>query len=384
MTSAKGKTLIVIAVTLAVTIAFAITQSSVHAERPPAVSSVGATALDDSSIKVIWSAHPDDATDYRVKWRRAGENYRPWTDNDWNAFPTGTSHTVTDLDADTTYNFKVRARFEGGLPSAWSSEISATTEESERTGRSGHIAKPTNFRVTNATQSGGVYETASSDRKPDLDWNVSQDSVGNYLTRKLIEPPAGVTCNPVGDCPLMTLYDENGTRNTGYTDVYNGGGKYRYWIYSRGENGHLGPAATIDVLIPSPPLPAQAAPTNLRLSARGRMGTAELNVAWDGNQQFHGYWIQMRRESQTFDENVSNRNRKNIASNPIEMYQADGKSYDPAGTTARWAFSRNANPDPWDQTYYVRVGTCADSTCDFADVIFTAEKSVYMGANPYD
>ena len=214
---------------------------------------------------------------------------------------------------------------------------------------------------------------------------MSQTSTGNYLSRQLIEPPAGVTCATPGDCPVMVLYNERGTRNTGYTDIWNNGGKYRYWIQSRARDDTLGPQSSIVVQIPSPTLPAQAAPTNVQFTAEPNHGAAELYTTWDGHQNAVGFLIQFRRSDQSFDASQDGgRSLKNIATNPINMYEADGKVFRPAQDSARRVYNRHANPDPWNTTYYVRVGTCVDRDCTIADVLFAPERSAHMGSNPYE
>lgn len=73
-------------------------------------------------LSITWDAHPDGPNDYRVSWAPEGENFRTFSDTDWNAFPTGTSHTVTGLDAGANYKAKVLARFQGGK-SPWSAVV---------------------------------------------------------------------------------------------------------------------------------------------------------------------------------------------------------------------------------------------------------------------
>ena len=132
-------------------------------------------------------------------------------------------------------------------------------------------------------------------------------------------------------------------------------------------------------------VPEQAAPTNLRFRAEPSRGAAQLSATWNGHSNYHGYLVQWRRSNQVFDtDETGNRSDVILVSNPFNLWEADGKTFQPASTNARRVYSRNANPDPWNTTYYARVGTCADNTCAIADVTFTQETSVYMGANPYD
>ena len=76
-----------------------------------------------------------------------------WDNYDWNAYPSGTSYTINGLEPDTTYKVRVKARFESGPASAWSSAVTVTTPESENIGRSSHIEVPQNVRVTDVSWS---------------------------------------------------------------------------------------------------------------------------------------------------------------------------------------------------------------------------------------
>ncbi len=70
-----------------------------QASRPAAPTGVSVTGGGNAGeLDVSWDAHPDGAADYRVKWAPSDENFRTWSDADWNAFPSGTSYTITGLD----------------------------------------------------------------------------------------------------------------------------------------------------------------------------------------------------------------------------------------------------------------------------------------------
>lgn len=78
-------------------------------------------------LDVTWDAHPDGADDYRLSWRVNGQGWKTYTDTTGNAFPTGTSHTITGLLHSKNYEVRIRARFDGADPSQWSSVVSAAT-----------------------------------------------------------------------------------------------------------------------------------------------------------------------------------------------------------------------------------------------------------------
>lgn len=65
-------------------------------------------------LEVSWDAPAQTTRDNRVSWARAGEGFKPWTDLTGNAFPTGSSYTITGLDQGVCYKVKVRARYDEG------------------------------------------------------------------------------------------------------------------------------------------------------------------------------------------------------------------------------------------------------------------------------
>lgn len=118
---------IVITAVAATLLAWPPSGASAQSNRPPAPSSVAVSATAHDTVSVIWAAHPDGARDYRVAWTPDGENFKSRHNSSWNAFPTGTSHTITGLDGDTGYKVKVKARFDSGPSSDWTSVQNVTT-----------------------------------------------------------------------------------------------------------------------------------------------------------------------------------------------------------------------------------------------------------------
>ena len=77
------------------------------------------TAGDNAGeLNISWNAHPDEPTHYRVKWAAYDGDFAVVTDNDWNAFPTASSNTVTGLTPGGQYKAMVRAKYDGKR-SAW-------------------------------------------------------------------------------------------------------------------------------------------------------------------------------------------------------------------------------------------------------------------------
>ena len=96
---------------------------SAQADRPAAVTGLQASTGADGEINVTWDAHPQTVKDYRVTWAKTGEDFKKWYVSGYSAFPTDTDHTITGLDDGENYKVKVRARFDQGKPSHWSSTL---------------------------------------------------------------------------------------------------------------------------------------------------------------------------------------------------------------------------------------------------------------------
>ena len=76
-------------------------------------------------LTITWDAPDLSPKDYRVMWAKVGESYRTWTDTSGNAFPTTTSHTVTNVERGQEYKIKARARYNNGS-GPWSAEAQHT------------------------------------------------------------------------------------------------------------------------------------------------------------------------------------------------------------------------------------------------------------------
>ena len=66
-------------------------------------------------LTVSWDTASPGATDYRLRWAEVDENFPSWRDDAGNAYPTGTSHAITGLDAEAAYKVEVRARYHDGV-----------------------------------------------------------------------------------------------------------------------------------------------------------------------------------------------------------------------------------------------------------------------------
>ncbi len=83
------------------------------------------SSTESGVIEAIWDAPVNTPADYRISWAKTGESFRTWTDLTGNAFPTGTSHTISGLEDGEEYTVKVRARYDG-TAGDWSDGVTVT------------------------------------------------------------------------------------------------------------------------------------------------------------------------------------------------------------------------------------------------------------------
>ena len=143
-----------------------------QASRPAAPTGVSVTGGGNAGeLDVSWDAHPDGAADYRVKWAPANGNFSTWSDTDWNAFPSGTSYTITGLDGGSEYKVQVKARFTGGPGSLWSAILTATaTASTQNTPRPAAL---TNLNVTEGDNPGEL----------DVSWDAHPDGAADHRVK---------------------------------------------------------------------------------------------------------------------------------------------------------------------------------------------------------
>ena len=109
-------------VLMAVILLAAATTSGLYMGTVQAQSSRGAitglTLTSDApgTLTVSWDAASPVPTDYRVDWAKSTEDYQSWKVDEGHLYPaeTATTATITDLDHDTEYKIRMRARYYRG------------------------------------------------------------------------------------------------------------------------------------------------------------------------------------------------------------------------------------------------------------------------------
>ena len=99
----------------------------VVADAPRSIGSVTLASTVPGVVEASWDAPAEEPGDYRIAWAKVGEGFRTWTDLTVNAFPTTTSHAITDLEEGAEYKVMVRARYDGGSGD-WSDQYTVTVK----------------------------------------------------------------------------------------------------------------------------------------------------------------------------------------------------------------------------------------------------------------
>ena len=152
--------------------------------RPAVTGLTVAPGTNAGELNVSWTAHAGNNKDYRVAWAPQGENFRGWADTDWNAYPTGASHTITGLNNNTTYKVRVKARFNRGPSSPWSPIKTATTTEPPAEAEQEAAEPPAQVRSVDSSQEAGDGTGTSP---VTVSWNAV-DGATNYQVQRNTGP----------------------------------------------------------------------------------------------------------------------------------------------------------------------------------------------------
>ena len=110
---------IFLATILLVTVAITISTfyfATVQAESHGAITGLTLTSDAPGTLTVSWEAASPTPTDYRVDWAKSDEDYQSWKVDDGHVYPapTATAVTIADLEHDTEYKIRMRARYYRG------------------------------------------------------------------------------------------------------------------------------------------------------------------------------------------------------------------------------------------------------------------------------
>ena len=81
-----------------------------------AIANLQLTSTTAGTLTVSWDATSPVPTDYRIDWAKSGEDYKSWKVDEGHKYPdpSATTATIADLDHDTEYQIRMRARYYRG------------------------------------------------------------------------------------------------------------------------------------------------------------------------------------------------------------------------------------------------------------------------------
>ena len=210
-------------------------QPARDAPDPPAGTIETLTTTDDDTGQLLltWEAPTapnSDPTDYHLNWAKSTEDYPADSAEAGNAHPTTTTHTLANLEYDTDYNIRVRARYSDGENAAnpWNGPWTETTAQ---------VLQP----LPAAPIMGGTAVTPDSQVL--LTWfNIDEDaSITGYQILR----------GPKADS-LVIIEDDTGSTATSYTDETPPAGEtHTYAVKARNASGLSPLSNTLTATVPA-------------------------------------------------------------------------------------------------------------------------------------
>ena len=192
------------------------------------------TATDDETGRLVLSwpapaAPHAEPTDYHVNWARNADEYPSDTEEDGNTHPTTTTHTLDNLEYDTDYKVRVRARYTDceNADSPWNGPWTKTTAQVIQP-----LPAAPSIMGTALTPEGQVM----------LLWqNPSDDSITGYQMLR----------GPDADS-LVVIEEDTGSSGTTYTDKSPPAGQtHTYGVKARNSSGLSPRSNTVTATVPA-------------------------------------------------------------------------------------------------------------------------------------
>ena len=198
---------------------------------PGALDEVNSTDDGSGGLVLSWQAPAaphDQPADYRVNWAKSADEYPSYTQEDANAYPTNSTHTLEGLEYDTEYKIQIRARYYQGEheDSPWSGPWRETTAQVQQP-----LPAAPNLTGTPLTPQGQVM----------LVWqDPSDDSITGYQILR----------GPDADS-LAVIEEDTGSSATIYTDTSPPAGQtHTYAVKARNAAGLSPLSGTVTVTVP--------------------------------------------------------------------------------------------------------------------------------------
>ena len=254
--------LVFIAVMLLAAVTSGLYIATVQAESHGAITGLTLTSNAPGTLTVSWEATSPTPTDYRVDWAKSDEDYQSWKVDNGHIYlaDTATTATIADLEHDTEYKIRMRARYYRGEHEGkswggpWATETitvagepaeTPTPEPTEKEpvkkepGQRPPRDDPAPEDTTPAAPS--LINTAVTEGQVLLSWlNPSDDSITGYQ----------ISRGPDADS-LVVIEDDTESSSTSYTDTAPPAGQtHTYGVKARNSAG-LSPAGIATATVPA-------------------------------------------------------------------------------------------------------------------------------------
>ena len=209
----------------------------------------GLTLTSDApgTLTVSWDTTSPVPTDHRVDWAKTGEDYQSWKVDDGHKYPapTDTTATIADLEHDTEYKIRMRARYYrgehegkswGGPWAEGTLQVAGTPETPSNT-----VTRDSDPPEPTLPAAPSFINTAVTEDQVLLSWlNPSDDSITGY---QILRGPDAAN--------LVVIEDDTGSSSTSYTDTAPPAGQtHTYGVKARNSAG-LSPAGTATATVPA-------------------------------------------------------------------------------------------------------------------------------------
>ena len=180
------------------------------------ITGVTLTSLNPGELAITWDAPSRAPTDYRVTWKKSDGKWPSYknenTADGGNAFPTGTSHTVSDLEEGTEYSVRVRARYhnsEGNVEESgpWSDPPAEITVSAQPPSKEGEGDSNEGRSTSPPAKPTGITYGASHNNVLMFWTDPGDDSITGY---QILRGPDAAN--------LTVLTEDTGSTDASYSD----------------------------------------------------------------------------------------------------------------------------------------------------------------------
>ena len=244
--------------------------ATVQAENHGAITGLTLTSEAPGTLTVSWEATSPTPTDYRVDWAKSDEEYTSWKVDDGHKYPapTATTATIADLEHDTEYKIRMRARYYRGEHEGkswggpWATETITVAGEPAETPTPEPAETPTPEPAKEEpVKRPPKDDPARDDPAPEDTTPAAPSLINTAVTegqvllswfKPLDDTITGyqILRGPDADS-LVVIEDDTGSSSTSYTDTAPPAGQtHTYGVKARNSAG-LSPAGTATATVPA-------------------------------------------------------------------------------------------------------------------------------------